>query len=323
MKSMCLIIAYFGSYPNYFNLWLESVRYNSTVDFLLVTDIQTEYCYPKNVKVKQMSFSQIKQKIQSVYDFKISLDKPYRLCEYKAAYGDIFHNEIQKYDFWGYCDIDLIFGDIRSFITDEILNNYDKINFHGHFSLHRNSDEMRNIYKVNVSNVINYKTVFKINWAWHFDEYPGVSYICKEKNIKYIDIEDYADLDWSKHRFLKVYDHSEKISDNEDIQQIFYWKEGRLLNIIKNGAETISHDMMYVHLQKRRMKDNIVDANQGYYIVPNEFLQINNEGAISIIEKYSVDGDCKAWDNFKRECFTNRFKLNYWRYKINMAGKRR
>jgi len=32
--------------------------------------------------------------------------------------------------FWGYCDIDLIFGNIRAFMTDELLNEYDIIKSH-------------------------------------------------------------------------------------------------------------------------------------------------------------------------------------------------
>ena len=31
------------------------------------------------------------------------------------------------YDFWGHCDMDLIWGDIRNFITEDVLSKYDKI----------------------------------------------------------------------------------------------------------------------------------------------------------------------------------------------------
>ena len=50
-----------------------------------------------------------------------------------------------EYDFWGYCDIDLIFGNIRKFITDDILDKYDKILSRGHFTLFRNKDSINTI----------------------------------------------------------------------------------------------------------------------------------------------------------------------------------
>ena len=204
MKSICLIIPYYGKFPNYFELWLKSVEKNSTIDFLLVTDIKESYDYPSNVKIKNMTFNELKTQVQSLYDFKISLDNPYRIVDFKVAYGELFYEYIKKYDFWGYCDVDLIFGDIRKFVTEEILNQYDKINLHGHFSLHKNCDEMRHLYKKTSKNIIDYKTAFKVNWTWHFDEYPGVSYICKDNDIKYIDLEDYADISWQYHNLCST-----------------------------------------------------------------------------------------------------------------------
>ena len=46
---------------------------------------------------------------------------------------------VKKYDFWGYCDLDLIFGDIRKFVNEEVLNTYEKIYNRGHLTLFKNS----------------------------------------------------------------------------------------------------------------------------------------------------------------------------------------
>ena len=35
MKKIIIIIPYFGEFPNYFDLWMKSVKYNSDIDFLL------------------------------------------------------------------------------------------------------------------------------------------------------------------------------------------------------------------------------------------------------------------------------------------------
>ena len=90
---------------------------------------------------------------------------------------------IKNYDFWGHCDIDLVFGDIRKFITDDILNYYDKIFFRGHLSLYRNIEKMNNLFKLNYSGN-NFKKVFTNEKIYGFDEWNGIYKICNENDIK-------------------------------------------------------------------------------------------------------------------------------------------
>lgn len=146
-SSILLIIPYFGKFNNFFPFFLESCKNNSSVNWLIVTDDRTKYNYPPNIKVIYMTFAQLKNKIEDCFPFKISLEKPYKLCDYKPAYGMIFNDEIQGYDFWGYCDNDLIFGDIRSFLTEEILRDREKVLSRGHLSLYRNNPRMNSFFQ--------------------------------------------------------------------------------------------------------------------------------------------------------------------------------
>lgn len=43
------------------------------------------------------------------------------MCDYKPTYGLAFKKWLGKYDFWGYCDFDLLLGNLRKFFTDEVL----------------------------------------------------------------------------------------------------------------------------------------------------------------------------------------------------------
>ena len=54
---------------------------------------------PKNVKVIKSTFEDIRNIIQSKFDFKIILDQPYKLCDYKPSYGYVFEEYIKEYDF--------------------------------------------------------------------------------------------------------------------------------------------------------------------------------------------------------------------------------
>lgn len=54
-----------------------------------------------NVKWYFKSFSELQELFQSKFDFPILLNTPYKLCDYKPAYGDIFSKYLGGYDFWG------------------------------------------------------------------------------------------------------------------------------------------------------------------------------------------------------------------------------
>ena len=193
MKKILYIIPYFGKFPTLFPLWLESCRYNPTINWIIFTDDKTVYDYPDNIKVIYTTFREIRKKIQELYDFPISLEKPYKLCDYRVAYGDIFSNYIDGYDFWGYCDIDLLWGDIRSFLTDDILSNYKKIGWLGHSSLYKNNNLMNKLYKCTYGGKSLYMDIFQSDSNCFFDE-KGINLICKEHNVSIYDKVIFADL---------------------------------------------------------------------------------------------------------------------------------
>jgi hypothetical protein len=204
MKRIVLIACYFGNLPQYVDFYLKSAEANSTVDFLLVTDDKTNRYYPQNVKVKYMAFDELKEKMQNLFDFKISLPTPYKLCDYKPVYGHLFYDIVKQYDYWGYADIDLIFGNIRSFITEEVLNEgYDKIQTAGHFTIMPTTDENIFFYQKNIEGQLFYKDVYSSENNFAFDEWPGVSTFYKTLGEKvYNQVNDIADLSYKVKHFL-------------------------------------------------------------------------------------------------------------------------
>lgn len=87
---ICLIGIYIGELPDMITMWLTSCRYNPTIDFLVITDRKVKYQLPKNVKNLVLSFEEIKQRIQKNFDFDIVLTRPYKLCDYRVCYGEVF-----------------------------------------------------------------------------------------------------------------------------------------------------------------------------------------------------------------------------------------
>ena len=106
MKKIIIIIPYFGKLPEIYAFWRQSALNNPSIDFLFVADSHIEQA--ENIKVLNITFEQLKNYMQKFFDFTITLPSPYKLCDFRPAYGDIFGDYIKGYDFWGWGDIDLI-----------------------------------------------------------------------------------------------------------------------------------------------------------------------------------------------------------------------
>ena len=145
-KLLCFVIPYFGKLPHTIDIFLHTISFNQQFKWLLFTDDHTEHNYPDNVIVKYCTFSQLKERIQKCFDFEISLPKPFKLCDYKPAYGYIFQKELNGFDYWGHCDTDQFFGDLSNWLTKDYLEKYDRVFGSGHMTIYRNCEEINTLF---------------------------------------------------------------------------------------------------------------------------------------------------------------------------------
>lgn len=272
MKKIAIIIPYFGNLPNYFDLWLRSAEKNDIIDFILLTDNPIESS-SHNIIVMNCKFEDVVKRIRAKFPFEVQLRDPYDLCTFKPAYGYIFDDLLNEYDFWGHCDVDLIFGDLKKFITDNILQKHDKIFSHGHLCLYKNSPVMNHLFMTKRPDCIYYKDAFSSRKIWNnFDEYPyGVSRIAKQSNIKVYEAPVFADIDSFFYTFRKIYSYLDKKDDSADIRQYFSWENGKLYDVII--GENSKEELAYVHFQKRKMDVcHLQQLGDSYLIAPNIFL---------------------------------------------------
>jgi len=276
-NKICVLIPYFGSFKNYFELWLASASLNSKIDFFIFTNEKSKFELPENVKWISMSFKEVYNRIQNLVSFKISLNQPYDLCDFKPTYGLAFQDYIQKYDWWGFGDVDLIYGDLSVYISEENLNKYEKMLDLGHLTFIKNSSKNNLMWREEVDRVWSYKEAFRYPYCFHFDEGGGFSYIFNKK-CKYIYHEipgmtNFADISPSYDGFRLAYG-----GPNEE-SYIFCWQNGRLLGITKKNGKLVEREFTYVHLQKRNMKIEESDIQsmikEGFYIFPNTFKKID------------------------------------------------
>lgn len=274
MKKCCFVIPYFGKFNSYFQFFLDSCRKNPSFEWLIFTDDKRLFRYPDNVHVVYCTFESIRKRIQKQYDFPISLEKPYKLCDYRLAYGEIFADELRGYDFWGFCDTDMIFGQLNHFITEVVLKSYDRILARGHLTLFRNTTFLRELYKTHSSHLfVDYRYVFSTKYSCHFDEFEPWLDVCKEYNIKQWIEPVMADIDCNRLAFHLV----DNIKDVE--YQIFSWNQGELARLYVEEKQIKKDEWLYVHFQKRRMdmQSELMKAvTQGkcssYFMIRNKFI---------------------------------------------------
>ncbi len=171
MNKIGFIVPYFGIFNNFFNIFLKSCSYNSDMcDWIILTDDKTEYDYPGNVKVHYITWEEMQAYFQSKFDFKLGLDFPYKLCDFKVTYGYVFEEYLKEYEFWGHCDVDLVWGNFSLFLDDSIFNNYDKIFDLGHCTLYRNTKENNRRFFSEIDGNKRYMEVLGNKKGYAFDE---------------------------------------------------------------------------------------------------------------------------------------------------------
>lgn len=172
LPSIALLTCWYGEYPWYFPYFIKSCVHNPTVDFIILTDNKNTIPEkPENVKIIYKTLEEFKANSTAKLGFIVAIDTPYKLCDFKPAYGFLFPEIIAPYDFWGYGDIDMVYGDIRGFITAELLDNYDIINPReditmGTFCLYRNNNQMNTLFMQSRD----FKEVFSNPEHYCFDE---------------------------------------------------------------------------------------------------------------------------------------------------------
>lgn len=311
MKKVIFIVLYFGQFPSMFDIWLKTASFNKDYTFRIYTDNKKDRPFPNNVELIETEFDDMKRLIQSKFDFEICLDQPYKLCDYKITYGYIFEDSIQDYDFWGYCDLDILLGNLHYFITEKEFF-YDKIFVHGHMTLMKNTYENNRSFMIPVEGKESYRDILCSKKNWAFDEnsdYLNINLIYQSMNKKYY--YDYNFLDFIPMHYLfrrRFYDYGLPYVTGikrryENIKkQILLWDKGTLRRFyLADGNKVVNEEFRYVHLQKRDMRGGIPRECDRFLIVPNKFIPFDGEVTNKVIKQYT----CKPL------IYTPYFRLRY------------
>ena len=205
MEKIAILVVYYGEFPPYFDLWIRSCEYNQTIDFFIVTDNKFDDL-PDNVKIINITLDEFRKLAEKKLHKKVRIDYPYKLCDFKPLYGHILEDYLSDYDYWGHCDVDLIFGDLRRFFSEYKINKYDRFLHLGHLSLYKNTPECKEYYKLDGSACGNWEEVVTNPRNFLFDEWSGVYGIYHKNNISMFEERIFADISMIYKRFRLALD---------------------------------------------------------------------------------------------------------------------
>jgi hypothetical protein len=139
---------------------------------MLISDQQLPSPLSENIIVMSLSKTSFADLASERLGFDVTLDDPYKICDFKPLFGKIFKTQLNRYKYWGYCDLDIVFGDISKQIHPVLVENPDIISFYmnflsGPFCLYRNTENVINLF----SQCPEYKSILQDPDHKAFDEH--------------------------------------------------------------------------------------------------------------------------------------------------------
>jgi hypothetical protein len=302
-KNVLIIIPYFGTTPVWIDYFIKSCSLNVDFHWLIYGNLIIPGTIPANVSFVKAELEDFNRLASNKLNFPVRIIHPYKLCDFKITYGVIFEDFISDYDYWGYGDLDLIYGQISTFLPVETIKNFDVVTtrknyYSGHFTLYKNCDKL----KYSFTNIWNYKNNL-MDFAHHYSltersNYIGQPITCLNSKSSFFAAKIIKKIYRSlKYRIFKrlplVHDMTillNSLEKNGEIQVLkmekiisdwifeksgiksweIIWKNGKLIYMCNNSQ------YMYFHfIYSKTLKDfNIVPyRNQEYFIINNTGFQ--------------------------------------------------
>ena len=288
-RRIWLYIPYFGRFPNYFQLYLDSLSNNAEhLSVFLMTDNDLSgYRVPHNLVPIPMTLGTLREKAARFISEEFGIDvrpdallkQPYKICDFRIIYPELFRdisdqNGVTEDDFVGWGDCDLIYGRFPDFL--DMNEEYHVIGgFHGHLTAIRNIDSFRKLFRAVAGLpelLIDEKAHLVDETAFRkplMDLLERNQYKMFYINRYFCDIvpecffglfrQDHAQR---RKNFFDAY-HPEK-----EIDHVYYDRDGRL-TVVYDDQD--SRQSIYCHLQKRTMSMDFDRYENGYYIREDAF----------------------------------------------------
>ncbi len=121
-----LILPYFGAFGPWFPLYLHSLATQHTLDLLLLSDREPPPL-PANVRRVEMCLDQVRELATATLGMPVRLYRTRNICDLKPAYGLVFQQFIQEYEYWAFGDEDVLYGDLDRMLAPHLDGSVDMV----------------------------------------------------------------------------------------------------------------------------------------------------------------------------------------------------
>ena len=296
-----VVIPYFGKFKPSFKLFIESCQRNLDLDWIIITDNEELQDLPQNVVWKRCTLPDIEKLARERLDKEASLNSAYKLCDYKVTYGELFENFLEDYEYWGYGDVDVIYGDLVKKLKAIDFRQYEKINWMGHFALLKNNDKCKKAWRIQDVNFLDPLEVIrngKTNYG--FDEQDFNKKLVSKGYIIFDGIFA-ADIDVfyprmrcvekSTVRWLCNIKKQWKEYPTNYSKQVFVCVDGRIYRYYIKKGKMYKQEFAYIHF---RTEPKSIQISSGSFIISRAIFvdidksKLNNIQYIrALIDKYN------------------------------------
>jgi Family of unknown function (DUF6625) len=146
-----VLIAHFGKLPEWFDVWLHTAKFNPGIDFHVFQEVIST-SQDGNVFFHYMTLKDCNQlpllKVEGC-----EIRNPYKFCDYRPLIAELFPEIISPYEYWGWGDLDVIYGDILSIVEPSFNRKFDYVSTgwqgeSGPLGFLRNSEQVNRLWRL-------------------------------------------------------------------------------------------------------------------------------------------------------------------------------
>ncbi|MGB0918526.1 MAG: DUF6625 family protein, partial [Flavobacteriales bacterium] len=278
--SICLLIPYYGKWPVYLNLFLASCKGHDNLQVHLISDLSlSQENKPNNVHLVNISLADLVVRMNTKLGLNLTEIQPRKICDFKPAYGLLFDELTEGFDFWAYGDVDMVFGNLKRYLKPEILNVNDILTFreewiHGPFTIFRNNEYTKTLFKKSKD----WLKVFSSETLFCFDECgkkhrilrTGIDPLDIEVPVAPNDIHDMTQVIRAEEidGKLKIY-RRYYAKESLPFDEIIWWNNGKIEGA--GFAEYIFYHFVWDKFQKQFVFPNWKTIPDRYFITTTGF----------------------------------------------------
>ena len=275
MPSLCFLLARWGGWPAWLPLTLRGMATNPTVDFLLLGDRPVKHTLPHNVRFHSLRPAALVSRLRNASGVRpaqfalTGWGHTAKVNDLKPLFGLLFADILQKCDWWVTMQDDMLLGNVRSFLTADLLSRHDLVSplpapfFHsGPFMAYRNVQRVNLLWQRSAD----WQWVLQQGQYTVFDEWWGPA--ADRDNMPRVvqreaaagRVRAFTPPEWAPGRqrwMVEDFVHGPNGSRWFDESLVVVWRRGKLRYGESGGPRRACDDLLFAHFMHSKRREQV------------------------------------------------------------------